>query len=241
MQKNLKIVLFLLVLGLFSLFFYYLLSSPKNIEIKQSIVQENSGNSEISNDSDDPETDLEKSEETQKSEEIAEQKTESTEKTPKKEESTSQIIQKLVSWGYSSAKNRSIDTIIIHSSYNALGGDKYDFDKLLEEYKNYGVSPHYLIDRKGNIYRLVSDKNIAYHAGESKMPDGRTNVNNFSLGVEIMNTEKEGPTASQYSSLNKLISQLKTTYKIKNVLGHSQIASGRKTDPWNFSWSKVEK
>jgi N-acetyl-anhydromuramyl-L-alanine amidase AmpD len=150
------------------------------------------------------------------------------------------IVQKSVSWGYSKPQSaRTIDTIIIHSSYNALGGDKYDLARLIEEYKEYGVSPHYLIDREGNIYQLVSDKNIAYHAGESKMPDGRTNVNNFSLGIEIMNAKDSSPTEDQYLSLNYLVTSLEDDYNIKNILGHDQIATGRKTDPWNFDWKKL--
>ncbi|MDO8529193.1 MAG: N-acetylmuramoyl-L-alanine amidase [bacterium] len=150
------------------------------------------------------------------------------------------IISKLVTWGYSKSNNRSIDTIIIHSSYNALSSDSYDVSQLIEEYKQYGVSPHYLIDRKGTIYQLVNDQNVAYHAGESKMPDGRTNVNSFSLGIEMMTTEKDQLTEAEYQSLNDLLSYLKGKYKIKNVLGHNQIAPGRKTDPWNFDWSKVK-
>lgn len=150
------------------------------------------------------------------------------------------VTSKLVSWGYSKPQGlRTIDTIIIHSSYNALGGDKYDLARLIEEYKKYGVSPHYVINREGDIYQLVDDKNIAYHAGESKMPDGRTNVNNFSLGIEIMNTESSNPTEKQYQSLNKLIYRIKKNYKIKYILGHNQIAPGRKTDPWNFDWKKL--
>lgn len=152
-----------------------------------------------------------------------------------------QITNKLVSWGFTKASKRTIDTIIVHSSYNALGGDNYDFNKLLSEYQDYGVAPHYLIDRKGNIYQLVADQNIAYHAGESKTPDGRTNVNNFSIGIEIMTTTDEQPTGSQYSALNSLIASLKTKYKIKYTLGHKDIAPGRKTDPWNFEWSKVKR
>jgi len=150
-----------------------------------------------------------------------------------------EIKQKLVNWGYSPSKNRSIDTIIIHSSYNALGGDIYDVDKLIKEYKSYGVSPHYLIDRSGYVYQLVSDQNIAYHAGESKMPDGRTNVNNFSLGIEIMTAENDNPSNAQYSSLISLISQIKKNRKITAILGHNQIAPERKTDPWNFNWNKI--
>lgn len=150
-----------------------------------------------------------------------------------------EIKQKLVSWGYSSSKNRTIDTIIIHSSYNALGGDEYDLTKLIAEYKSYGVSPHYLIDRSGNTYQLVNTSNIAYHAGESKMPDGRIGVNNFSLGIEIMTTESDSPTNAQYASLINLIKHIKSNYKIKYILGHNQIAPGRKTDPWNFNWEKI--
>ncbi len=149
------------------------------------------------------------------------------------------IINNSVSWGFESFSDRKIDTIIIHSSYNALGGDEYDFKKLLSEYKEYGVSPHYVIDRRGNVYRLVSEKNIAYHAGESKVPDGRTGVNNFSIGIEIMSTRTDGPSNAQYAALKNLITDIKTRYKIKYTLGHSQIAPGRKDDPWNFDWKKI--
>lgn len=151
------------------------------------------------------------------------------------------IINKLVSWGFQKASDRKIDTLIVHSSYDAIGSDPYSVSGVIAEYKSYGVSPHYLIDRQGNVYRLVEDKNIAYHAGESKMPDGRTGVNAFSVGVEILTTKSDSPTKAQYESLNGLIAYLKDKYPIKNILGHSQIAPDRKDDPWNFSWSKVKK
>jgi AmpD protein len=85
----------------------------------------------------------------------------------------------------------------------------------------------------------VSDANIAYHAGESKMPDGRTGVNNFSLGVEMLTTKKDKLTQEQYASLKFLIANIKEKYKITAVLGHNQIAPGRKDDPWNFEWVKL--
>jgi uncharacterized protein YxeA len=149
------------------------------------------------------------------------------------------IISKLVSWGYKSVGSRNIDTIVIHSSYDALGGDKYSVDGLLSEYKSYGVAPHYLIDRAGKIYQLVADKNIAYHAGVSQVPDGRKSVNDFSIGIEMMNTETGKFTGEQYTALKNLIVILRGKYKIKYVLGHNQIAEGRKTDPWNFDWNKI--
>lgn len=235
--KILIFILFLLILG--AIFLYFSPASTKEIKIegrgkltsengiepdnKEAIPNENSAN-EI----------IEKN--------VKPTVEEKTNETAEKENSSNslRIISKLVSWGYSKPQNsRTIDTIILHSSYNALGGDKYNLAKLIEEYKEYGVSPHYLIDREGDIYQLVNDKNIAYHAGESKMPDGRTNVNNFSLGIEIMNTESSNPTEKQYQSLNKLISHIKNNHKIKSILGHNQIAPGRKTDPWNFDWKEL--
>ncbi len=148
----------------------------------------------------------------------------------------------LVSWGYQKYNGtRKIDTIIIHSTYNPLGGGQYDFSKILAIYKKYKVSPHYLIERDGAIYRLVKENNIAYHAGISRVPDNRTNVNNFSIGIEMIGNKIDGYTKAQYNSVKKLINQIKSEYKIKYILGHKDIAPGRKTDPWNFDWKKIKK
>lgn len=181
-----------------------------------------------------------------------EKKAEPVESSQKKEKTESDIVQensnkapkitdKLVSWGFSTSDSRKIDTIIIHSSYNAVGSDVHDLDDIIyKEYKPYGVSPHYIISREGKIYRLVKDKDVAYHAGESKVPDGRTGVNNFSIGIEIVNTKSEKPNDSQYSALKNLLAYLKSEYKIKYVLGHKNIAPGRKDDPWNFDFGKIK-
>jgi hypothetical protein len=150
------------------------------------------------------------------------------------------VTNRLVSWGFQKASARKIDTIIIHSSYDALGSDPYSVSGVIAEYKEYEVAPHYLIDRKGNVSRLVQDANIAYHAGESKMPDGRTGVNNFSIGVEMLTTKKDKLTQDQYDALKLLIVDFKAKYKITAVLGHNQIAPGRKDDPWNFEWGKLK-
>ena len=155
--------------------------------------------------------------------------------------SAGKIINRFISWGFQKASNRKIDTIIIHSTYDALGNDPYSIDGIIAEYKQYGVSAHYLIARNGIAYHLVADQNIAYHAGVSKMPDGRTDVNNFSIGIEMANTTEGKFTSDQYATLNRLIGDLKKQYSIKYILGHSDIAPGRKTDPWNIDWSKVNK
>ena len=150
-----------------------------------------------------------------------------------------QIIEKILPFGHHKPiKSRSIDTLIIHSSYDALGKNPYNLSGLLKEYKLYGVSPHYLITREGTIYRLAPDKHIAYQAGKSQMPDKRIRVNDFSLGIELMNSKIDKPTEAQYDSLANLVNFLKTKYTLNYILGHNQIAPNRKTDPWNFDWRK---
>ncbi|MEI8344008.1 MAG: N-acetylmuramoyl-L-alanine amidase [Candidatus Moraniibacteriota bacterium] len=159
----------------------------------------------------------------------------------KQSSSAGKIVSKLVSWGFQKSSERKIDTIILHSSYDALGSDPFSVAGVIAEYKQAQVSPHYLITRDGTIYQLVADQNIAWHAGVAKMPDGRTDVNSFSIGIEMINTQTGKFTDQQYSAVNRLIGDLKNKYPIKNILGHSDIASGRKTDPWGIEWKKIQK
>lgn len=151
------------------------------------------------------------------------------------------LRRKPVSFGFEKAQRKSqdIDTIVLHSSFNNQGGDRYSVDKVIGIWKSYGVAPHFLIDRKGNVYQLVDEENVAYHAGVSEMKDGRKNVNDFSFGVEILNAEDDGYTDAQYGAIRDLVAYLKGTYPIKYVVGHDDIAPGRKTDPWNFDWKRI--
>lgn len=159
----------------------------------------------------------------------------------KKVSTVGKIVQRLISWGFTKSSDRKIDTIIVHSSYDALGSDPYSVSGIIAEYKQYEVSAHYLIARDGTIYQLVADQNIAWHAGVSQMPDGRKNVNDFSIGVEMINTQDGKYTDDQYSALNSLIATLKKKYSIEDILGHNEIAPGRKTDPWGIDWKKVNR
>ncbi len=151
------------------------------------------------------------------------------------------IINRLMTSGFAvSVKARAIDTIVLHSSYDLTGQDPYSVSGVIQEYGDYGVSAHYLIDRAGTVYRLVEDKDVAYHAGASQMPDGRKNVNDFSLGIEMLGTLDGQYTEAQYKSVNELIDFLKIQYPIKFIVGHKDIAPGRKTDPWNFDWTRLK-
>ncbi|MDF2451034.1 MAG: N-acetylmuramyl-L-alanine amidase, negative regulator of AmpC, AmpD [Bacteroidota bacterium] len=151
------------------------------------------------------------------------------------------IVPKKVSFGYAANSNRNVNSVIVHSTFNNSGGDKYDIDLVLKQFSQYGVSAHYVIGRDGKIYQLVDEKDNSYHAGKSSLPDGTTNVNSCSIGIEIMTSYTESPTEEQSKALLGLINSIKKRYPIKYVLRHSDIAPVRKTDPWNFDWNSFKK
>lgn len=152
-------------------------------------------------------------------------------------------VNKIVNFGMKTVSHRTIDAIIIHSVYNAMGGDEYDIDLIINQFKAYNVSSHYAIGRDGTIYQLVKERNIAFQAGRSCLPDGRTGVNSCSVGIELITTNDsiDAPTECQLNSLEKLVKKIKTRNKIKYVLRHSDISPGRKTDPWNMNWEEFLK
>jgi N-acetyl-anhydromuramyl-L-alanine amidase AmpD len=150
------------------------------------------------------------------------------------------IRERLLDFGHARrAAPRAIDTVVIHSSYDALGPDPYSLDGLLAEYRQYGVAPHYVIDRTGTVWRTVQDHDVAWHAGRSRMPDGRAGVNEFSLGIEMMTTQADSLTPSQYAGLNALLQRLCRLYPLRHVVSHAQIAPDRKNDPWNFDFKRL--
>ncbi len=153
-------------------------------------------------------------------------------------QSTLKTVNKPVNFGMHTCKNRNINTVIVHSVFNAAEGDKYNVDLVIKQFSRYHVSSHYIISRDGTIYQLVKEKNISYHAGRSQLPDGRTGVNSCSIGIELItsNDSLDAPTEKQIKSLATLVKDIRTRYKIKYVLRHSDIAPGRKTDPWNMNW-----
>lgn len=152
-----------------------------------------------------------------------------------------QIVNKKVNFGFAVNNNRIVNSVIVHSAFNNSGGEKYDIDLVIKQFSTYGVSAHYVIGRDGTVYQLVDEKDNSYHAGKSKLPDGTTNVNSCSIGIELMTSFTESPTEKQVSSLLSLISSIKTRHSIKYVLRHSDIAPVRKTDPWNFDWDAFKK
>ncbi|ABU56345.1 N-acetylmuramoyl-L-alanine amidase [Roseiflexus castenholzii] len=105
------------------------------------------------------------------------------------------------------------------------------------------VSAHYLIDKAGQIYRLVPDEYAAWHAGRAAWR-GETAINEVSLGIELENANNGRdpyPTA-QLSALIRLTREKVAQYRIAPdmVVRHLDVAvpRGRKNDPAGFPWTE---
>ena len=135
-----------------------------------------------------------------------------------------------------------IDTLVIHSMYDGQSG-KAEPLECIEALRRHEVSAHYIIDRLGSVWRLVPDEKRAWHAGKSEMPDGRTEVNHFSIGVELLALDNEVFTDSQYEALTNLANDLSARLPLKLVVSHEGIARpvGRKKDPGPlFDWQRLK-
>ena len=108
-----------------------------------------------------------------------------------------------------------------------------------EALRDLRVSAHFLIRRRGEIVQFVPCAKRAWHAGES-CHAGRERCNDFSVGIELEGTDDTAYTDPQYEALARLSSTLIARYPIADIVGHSDIAPGRKTDPGSaFDWSRL--
>ena len=136
-----------------------------------------------------------------------------------------------------------IKFIVIH--YTGMQSMRASIKRLVS--LKHKVSCHYLISRAGKIFQMVEDNQVAWHAGKSKWGT-INNLNINSIGIELVNNgHKFGYqkfSARQINALVALCIKLKKKYKIKNrcILGHSDIAPLRKSDPGEkFPWLKLKK
>jgi AmpD protein len=103
------------------------------------------------------------------------------------------------------------------------------------------VSAHAVIRRDGSITQYVPFGMRAWHAGQSQY-QGRSDCNDFSIGIELEGTDEMPYTDAQYGSLAALVRALLAIYptlSAERITGHSDIAPGRKTDPGAaFEWAR---
>lgn len=121
---------------------------------------------------------------------------------------------------------------------NALDVDAHPYYAQLRGLR---VSAHFLIRRDGGIIQFVPCLSRAWHAGVSRWR-GRERCNDFSIGIEMEGTDAERFTDVQYRALVRLTRKLRSAYPIRDIVGHSDIAPERKTDPGPcFDWKRYLK
>ena len=116
---------------------------------------------------------------------------------------------------------------------NRLDMDSHPYFRKIEDLQ---VSSHLLIDRHGMVTQYVPFDKKAWHAGESSFR-GRSSCNDFSIGIELEGTDHEPFLPEQYETLVGVTNSLLLEYPYLNfarIVGHSDVAPGRKTDPGPF-------
>ncbi len=121
---------------------------------------------------------------------------------------------------------------------NCLDWDEHPF---FAEIRGAEVSSHLLIRRCGELVQFVDLRERAWHAGQSCF-GGRDNCNDFSIGIELEGTDEDPYTDEQYGTLVAVTRTLLAHYPAMaadRIVGHSDIAPGRKTDPGPaFDWHR---
>jgi N-acetyl-anhydromuramoyl-L-alanine amidase len=139
-----------------------------------------------------------------------------------------------------------IDLLVIHnislppgqfggSFIEELFDNRLDHDAhpYFDQLRSLRVSSHFLIKRDGEVLQFVSADDRAWHAGASSFC-GRERCNDFSIGVELEGSDFEPFETPQYEALAGLTGALQRHYPLAAVVGHQDIAPGRKTDPGPF-------
>lgn len=126
---------------------------------------------------------------------------------------------------------------IIELFTNNLDPDQHPYYAEIHQLK---VSSHFLIRRDGFLIQFVSCLQRAWHAGTSHW-QGRERCNDFSVGIELEGSDFDAFEPAQYDTLQRLIQGIRNHYPIRDIVGHSDIAPERKTDPGPFfDWSSIK-
>lgn len=123
---------------------------------------------------------------------------------------------------------------------NNLNANDHDYFKTIADLE---VSAHLFIERDGSVSQFVNFNNRAWHAGKSAYL-GRSNCNDFTIGIELEGDDYSPFTKIQYTALAHIIHAIYTAYPAtkRHLMGHSDIAPARKTDPGEFfDWQKLRK
>lgn len=121
---------------------------------------------------------------------------------------------------------------------NRLDADAHPYFATIADLR---VSAHLLIERDGRTTQFVALERRAWHAGQSIFC-GRERCNDFSIGIELEGSDDTPFSEAQYQRLVALTQSIRNIFPgIGNdsIVGHSDIAPGRKTDPGpHFAWDR---
>jgi len=119
---------------------------------------------------------------------------------------------------------------------NTLQADEHPYFATLAGLR---VSAHLLVRRDGSVVQYVPFHRRAWHAGASRWR-GRERCNDFSIGIELEGTDATAYEPAQYVTLGLVAAELCRAYPTlapEAVVGHSDVAPGRKSDPGiAFDW-----
>ncbi len=145
-----------------------------------------------------------------------------------------------------------IDLVLLHSISlppGEYGGDAierlftnrldWDAHPYYATIRGMQVSSHFLVRRDGELLQFVSCDDRAWHAGASAWR-GRTDCNDFSVGIELEGLEGRVFEPPQYAALTRLVKAVARRYPITALAGHEHVAPGRKQDPGPcFDWPRL--
>lgn len=119
---------------------------------------------------------------------------------------------------------------------NRLDANAHSYFRVLQALR---VSSHLLIRRDGHLIQYVPLDRRAWHAGESVF-EGQEHCNDFSIGIELEGTDSQAYTQVQYETLAQVTREILQSYPAitpERIIGHTDIAHDRKTDPGPaFDW-----
>ena len=136
---------------------------------------------------------------------------------------------------------RPVDMLVLH--YTGMQSAAAALDRLCDPAAQ--VSAHYVVEEDGTLWRLVPEARRAFHAGVSCW-QGESNLNHVSIGVEIVNPGHEWGYRAfpepQMAAVEALCRDILSRHRIPpyRVVGHSDIAPDRKSDPGElFDWPRL--
>lgn len=131
------------------------------------------------------------------------------------------------------------EIVVLH--YTAMASAEAALARLCDPASE--VSAHYLVGRDGAVVQMVAEEDRAWHAGAGEWR-GLSDINSRSIGIELDNPGTHPFPEPQMAALESLLEGIRSRWPvaIRDVIGHSCMAPGRKTDPGpRFDWARLSR